>query len=213
MNKRSYSSLDRLFIQLERGLTTVCASLPPNRPSPAANLSEPILNETQRRISGELMRVNHSGEVCAQALYYGQMTLTRSPIIHDALAEAAAEETDHLAWITQRLQELGAHRSYLNFFWFSQAYLIGLVAGIAGDRWSLGFVEETERQVTRHLEGHLRRLPAPDVKSRAIVTQMREDEQRHGQTALQAGSANLPRWIKRLMSAQAKVMTTIAAII
>lgn len=211
MNKRSYSPCDRLLIQLERGLTTLCAGLPSRRPNPAADIPEPPLTETQRRTSGELMRVNHTGEICAQALYYGQMTAARSSFTEAALAQAASEETDHLHWTAQRLQELGSHRSYLNFFWYSQAYLIGLIAGMAGDRWSLGFIEETERQVARHLSGHLNRLPVNDVKSRKIVAQMHEDEQRHGQTAAGAGAAPLPEFIKYCMAFQAKIMTVIAA--
>ncbi len=211
MNKRSYSTLDQLLIQLERGLTTVCTELQGQRPNPATHLEEPALTESERQLSAELMRVNHSGEICAQALYYGQMAMARNPLIQDALAKAASEETDHLAWTAQRLKELGTHHSYLNFFWYSQAYLIGLIAGIAGDKWSLGFVEETERQVTRHLNGHLRRFPAKDLKSRKIITQMREDEQRHGQSAADAGAVPLPKLIKFFMSMQAKVMTTTAA--
>lgn len=211
MNKRSYSKLDQILIQLERGLTTVCAELPSQRPNPAAEISEPLLNDAERSASAELMRVNHAGEVCAQALYYGQMAMARSQYVHDELAKAAAEETDHLAWTAQRLTELNSHRSYLNFFWYSQAYLIGLAAGIAGDRWSLGFIEETERQVTHHLNGHLNRLPEKDLKSRKIVTQMREDEKRHGQSAAHAGAKSLPKLIKRLMTCQAKIMTCVAA--
>lgn len=211
MDKRSYSKLDLLLIQIERGLSTVCASLPPRRPSPAAGIAEPPLTQTEKRASSEMMRVNHTGEICAQALYYGQMTMARSPMIHQILERAASEETDHLAWTAQRLQELSSHPSYLNFFWYSQSYLLGLVAGIAGDRWSLGFIEETEQQVTRHLDGHLNRLPVKDDKSRKIIAQMREDEQRHAQTAAQAGGAPLPGFIKLLMSWQAKVMTVTAA--
>ena len=138
MDKRSYSKLDQLLIQIERGLSTVCANLPPARPNPAAGMSEPPLTQTERRASSEMMRVNHTGEICAQALYYGQMAMARSPLIRQILEQAASEETDHLAWTAQRLQELSSHRSYLNFFWYSQAYLLGLIAGIAGDRWSLG---------------------------------------------------------------------------
>jgi 3-demethoxyubiquinol 3-hydroxylase len=211
MNKRSYSLLDQCLIQLERGLSTVCTILPGRRPNPAADLAEPLLTSAERRASSELMRVNHTGEVCAQALYYGQMAMARSPVIRQALEHAAAEETDHLAWTAQRLQELSSHRSYLNFFWYSQAYLLGLIAGLTGDRWSLGFIEETEQQVTRHLDGHLSRLPANDDKSRKIVTQMRADEQRHAQAAAKAGGAPLPAIIKFLMTLQAKVMTLTAA--
>lgn len=211
MDKRSYSKFDRLLIQLERGLATVCSDLQSRRPNPAVNMPEPLLTESQRRVSCEMMRVNHAGEVCAQALYLGQMTLARSPAVYETLEKAAEEETDHLAWTAERLKELNSHRSYLNVFWYTQAYAIGWMVGFAGDRWSLGFIEETERQVTQHLAGHLDRLPAADTKSRKIITQMREDEQRHGQTAAQSGARPLPRPIKRLMAAQAKIMTSLAA--
>src|SRR5262249_50668265 len=150
-------------------------------------------------------------EICAQALYYGQMTAARSSSTADTLAQAAREETDHLAWTAQRLQELGSHTSYLNFFWYSQAYLIGLIAGMIGDRWSLGFIEETERQVARHLSGHLSQLPAKDIKSRKIVAQMREDEQHHGQTAARAGAIPLPAFIKYAMALQSKIMIIAAS--
>lgn len=211
MDKRQFSKLDQVLIQIERGLTTLCTDLHSQRPYPAANIGEPLLTPDERRTSSSLMRVNHAGEICAQALYFGQMAMARSATVHDTLATAAEEETDHLAWTAQRLQELNSHQSYLSPFWYSQAYLIGLLAGFAGDRWSLGFIEETERQVTRHLDGHLGRLPSADTKSRKIVAQMREDEQHHGKAAAQAGANPLPSPIKRLMAMQAKVMTTIAA--
>jgi len=211
MNKRIYSHFDRLLIQLQRGLTTVGAQVHSRRAYPAADIVDTALTDRERRQSGELMRVNHTGEVCAQALYYGQMAMAHSSIIYKTLEQAAEEETDHLAWTLQRLRELGAHPSYLNLFWYTQSYVIGLLAGIAGDRWSLGFIEETERQVTRHLDGHLGRLPTQDLKSRQIVAQMRDDEQRHGHTAARAGARPLPKFIQRLMTFQAKIMTMLAA--
>lgn len=213
MNKRSYSKLDQLFIQLERGLTTLCTDLQSRRPSPAADVVEPMLTASERRTSSEMMRVNHAGEVCAQALYFGQMSMARLPGVYTTLEKAADEETDHLAWTAQRLQELNSHTSYLNFFWYTQAYMIGVIAGLAGDHWSLGFIEETEQQVSQHLDGHLKRLPLADSKSRKIIAQMRADEQHHGQTAAAAGARALPWPIKKLMAAQAKVMTTLAVYI
>ncbi len=210
MGKRSYSKLDQVLIELQRGLTSICADLPGRRPNPAANIPEPQLTPEERRASSQMMRVNHSGEICAQALYFGQMVMAQSPQIYNILAEAVKEETDHLAWTAQRLSELKSHCSYLNFYWYTQSFFIGLLAGLAGDRWSLGFIEETERQVSQHLSGHLNRLPAADIKSRVILSQMREDEQHHGQTAAAAGGYPLPWPIKHFMAAQAKIMTTLA---
>lgn len=211
MNKRHYSILDQFLIQIERGLNTVCTIPTPYRANPAAETAEPDLNTDQRKRSSRMMRVNHTGEICAQALYYGQMTMARSPIVYQALEKAAEEETDHLAWTAQRLKELNTHRSYLNPLWYAQSYCIGLIAGACGDRWSLGFIEETERQVTNHLDDHLSMLPLKDHKSRQIVQQMREDEQKHGQTAAQAGGQPLPFLVKQIMTLQSKVMTTLAA--
>lgn len=211
MNKRQYSILDQVLIQLDRGLNTVCAIPQSQRPNPTENMDEPILSEEQRKRSSHMMRVNHTGEICAQALYFGQMAMANKSAVYEVLAKAADEETDHLSWTAQRLKELASHRSYLNPIWYSQAYCIGLVAGLCGDNWSLGFIEETERQVTAHLDNHLGLLPLADTKSRQIVKQMRDDEYHHGQAAGQAGAKPLPWIIKRLMSYQAKVMTTIAA--
>jgi 3-demethoxyubiquinol 3-hydroxylase len=211
MNKRGYSIMDRLLIQFQNGLNSLCTEAHSQRPNPAAGLKEPLLTAGERRLSGELMRVNHTGEICAQALYYSQMAVAKNRLVEETLAKAAEEETDHLAWTAQRLKELNAHPSYLNFFWYGQAYLIGLAAGLSGDGKSLGFVEETERQVSRHLDKHLDRIPARDLKSRAIIQQMRADEQRHGQNASQAGAVSLPFIIKLIMTLQAKVMTITAA--
>lgn len=203
--------LDRLLIQCERGLHTLCVDQISQRPNPATGMPEPLLTPAQRRASAELMRVNHTGEVCAQALYYGQMVMAQSQSVYQTLEQAAVEETDHLAWTGERLQELKTHRSYLNAFWYSLSFLIGLTAAAAGDRFSLGFIEETERQVTQHLESHLHRLPVADLKSRKIVAQMRADEQRHGEAAARAGAKPLPLWAQCLMSLQAKIMTITAA--
>ncbi len=213
MTTRNYSTLDRFLIHIEWGLTTLAGGAISQRPNPADHIPEPPLTKSERRISGNMMRVNHTGEVCAQALYYGQMVMARSDSIYQMLAQAAKEETDHLSWTEQRLKELNTHPSYLCAFWYSQAYLIGLVAGLAGDRWSLGFIEETERQVTRHLEKHLGLLPMVDIKSRKIITQMRDDENQHGNNAAAAGASSLPKIIQVLMRLHAKVMTSVAALV
>lgn len=161
-------------------------------------------------MAGRLMRVNHSGEVCAQALYQGQAITAKLTTIRDKMEQAAVEENDHLAWTEERIRQLGSHTSYLNPLWFSGSFLIGAVAGMAGDRWSLGFVAETERQVVAHLNGHLARLPALDHKSRAILLQMREDEGRHATTAVESGAATLPKPIRAMMRWTARVMTRTA---
>ncbi len=209
INKRRYSLLDRGIMQLQTGLSTVFANAQETRPNPAAGLDEPKMTAEEARQSAALMRVNHTGEVCAQALYHGQMLLARSDKVRDTLQKAADEETDHLAWTHQRLNELGAHRSYLNGYWYLHSFLLGIIAGLAGDRLSLGFVEETERQVSDHLASHLGRLPNEDIKSRTIVKQMNDDEQRHGRSAVDMGASSLPGMIKKLMTLNAKVMTTL----
>ena len=156
------------------------------------------------------MRVNHTGEVCAQALYRGHMIAVRSNSVHNLLQKAVIEETDHLAWCHERLRELGGHRSYLNMLWYWNAFFIGVLAGIAGDSWSLGFVTETEKQVEAHLAKHLNQLPKNDVKSHRIVEKMKADEMQHGQSAAAAGAKELPYLIKKCMALHAKIMTTVA---
>ncbi len=168
------------------------------------------MSGTEQREAGALMRVNHVGEVCAQALYTAQAATTRDPALQRKLLEAAEEETDHLAWTRQRLDALGAHPSWLNPLWYAGAFTLGLVAGRLGDRWSLGFVAETERQVEAHLDGHLDRLPAGDAASRAVVLQMKLDEAKHARWAVDAGAAELPPPAKALMRLAARVMTTVA---
>ena len=158
-----------------------------------------------------MMRVNHCGEVCAQALYQGQALTARSQEVRTSMDAAAREEIDHLEWCQQRLGELGSHTSYLNPLWYSGSLGLGLLAGLVGDKWSLGFLAETERQVVRHLEGHLDRLPEGDSKSRAIVEQMKQDEAKHATMALVEGAADLPPAIKVFMTLTAKVMTTLSA--
>ena len=202
--------MDTLFGAADSALRTLFAKPRALRPCPVVPLEETHLDEAERRASGALMRVNHVGEVCAQALYTAQALATRDPALARSLRAAADEETDHLAWTAQRLEELGAHPSLLNPLWYAGAFGLGLVAGRFGDRVSLGFVVETERQVEAHLQGHLDRLPGTDHASRAIVAQMKTDEAGHAQQAMNAGAAELPEPVRRLMRAAARVMTTTA---
>lgn len=207
--KRNYSLIDIFIIEVDHGLATVFGKVVAQRQSPASGIDEAPLSLTEKDQSEGYIRVDHTGEVCAQALYRGQMLVSRTQSVKTLLQQACNEEVDHLAWTHQRLQELGGHRSYLNGYWYLHSFFIGVLAGLAGDRWSLSFVEETERQVSRHLSGHLSTLPDQDRKSRQIVAQMREDEERHGQTAMEAGAGGLPTGVKWLMALQAKVMTTV----
>jgi len=173
-------------------------------------IGKTILSETERAHAAGLMRVNHVGEVCAQALYQSQKLLARDPQIQEMLNHSAQEEMDHLAWCETRLKELGSHTSYLNPFWYAGSFAIGLLAGLAGDQWSLGFVAETEKQVENHLQSHLETLPENDQQSRAIVQQMRLDEIEHGKDAIEAGGVVLPPVIQKLMQASSKFMTSTA---
>ena len=211
MTTRTLSRLDRIFVEIERALVTAFDPQPvSNRPSPSIGVEEAELDDSARRHAGGLMRVNHVGEVCAQALYSGQAAVARDAQVRHQLLEAAAEETDHLAWCGERLHELGDRPSLLNPIWYGGAYTIGAVAGLISDRLSLGFVVETERQVEAHLEGHLSKLPAADQRSRAIVTQMKEDEARHAEQALAAGGVSLPAPVKGMMRIAANVMRAVA---
>lgn len=205
-------SLDTLLGAADSALRTLFAAPHAARSQPVGELTEARapLTQAEQREAGALMRVNHVGEVCAQALYTAQAATTRDPVLHRQLTQAADEETDHLAWTRQRLDALGAHTSWLNPFWYAGAFTLGMVAGRLGDRWSLGFVAETERQVEAHLDGHLDRLPANDAASRAVVLQMKEDEAHHAQWAIDAGAAELPAPVKALMRLAARVMTTVA---
>ena len=180
------------------------------RPSPADQLPRPALGEDERRLAGALMRVDHVGEICAQALYRAQSLTARDDALRERFVEAARDESDHLAWTQQRLDELGARASLLNPLWYAGAFAIGLLAGRLGDARSLGFVVETERQVERHLDGHLDRLPAADSVSRAIVEAMKHDEIRHATQATQAGAAELNAPLRAAMRLAARVMTTVA---
>ena len=211
MTARHLSRLDRVLIEIERALGTVFEPQPPaSRPSPADGIEATELDEGARRHAAALMRVNHVGEVCAQALYFGQAAVARDAGVRAQLLAAAAEETDHLAWCGERLSELGDRASLLNPLWYGGAYAIGAGAGLVSDRLSLGFVVETERQVEAHLDGHLERLPHADLRSRAIVRQMKEDEARHAEHALAAGGAALPEAVKRLMRVAANLMRAVA---
>jgi len=203
--------IDSLFVTADNALRTLTGANHASRPCPGAEGQDAVaLNEADRRHAGALMRVNHVGEVCAQALYQAQALTTRDPALKQHFEQAAREETDHLAWTQQRLNELGARTSLLNPLWYAGAFGIGLLAGRIGDAVSLGFVVETERQVEQHLEGHLDKLPSVDVRSQAIVRQMKDDEARHASTAQQAGAAELPGPVRWAMRAAAKVMTTTA---
>lgn len=200
-------SPDQLILEFDRALRTVLAPARTVRATPGEKLPEADLNAEQRRHVIGLMRVNHCGEICAQALYQGQALTSRDPAIREALRGAANEETEHLAWTEQRIAELGGHKSLLNPLLYLGSLSLGLAAGALGDRWNLGFLAETERQVEAHLDGHLLSLPAADGRSRAIVDQMRLDEIQHAETAIQYGAAELPAPVKLGMKLAAKVMT------
>ncbi|MES2634486.1 MAG: 2-polyprenyl-3-methyl-6-methoxy-1,4-benzoquinone monooxygenase [Pseudomonadota bacterium] len=202
--------MDSLIGAADSALRTLFAKPRALRACPVVAGDETHLTSREQRLSGALMRVNHVGEVCAQALYTAQALSTSDPVLKKQLEAAAQEETDHLAWTAERLQELGDRPSLLNPLWYAGAFTLGLVAGRLGDRRSLGFVVETERQVERHLQSHLERLPAGDHASRAIVAQMKVDEAAHAQQALTAGAVELPASAKTLMGAAARVMTTTA---
>jgi len=191
-------------------MRTVFASARASRPSPAAGVASPNLGKDAIREAGSLMRVNHVGEICAQALYQSQALFGRSEDLRRHFEHAAEEELDHLAWTAERLAQLGTHTSRLAPFWWAGAFAWGSLAGIAGDRWSLGFVVETERQVEAHLASHLDRLPAEDAQSRAIVDQMKREEAEHAEAALAAGALPLPAVVRGLMRVAAKVMTIVA---
>lgn len=207
-------TLDELISEFDRGLRSIAGvsrmSRPVPQPDPAGAAAAPDLTLAEQSHSAALMRVNHVGEICAQALYQAQKLATRSPGLQAAFEHAAGEEEDHLAWTAARLRELDSRPSLLNPLWYTGALAIGLAAGCLGDKASLGFMAETERQVERHLEGHLQSLPEADLRSRAIVAQMRDDEREHGQSATEAGGVELPMPVKALMRAASKVMTRTA---
>ena len=208
--ENSVTPIDSLLAAADNALRTLSGGHHAGRPCPRPAQPGPVLDDAQRRLSGALMRVNHVGEVCAQALYNAQALSTRDAAMRRQFEAAAREETDHLAWTQQRLDELGSRASLLNPLWYAGAFAIGLVAGRSGDAVSLGFVVETERQVEQHLDSHLDRLPAADQASLAIVAAMKLDEARHADTAQSAGAAELPAPVRAVMRAAARVMTTTA---
>ncbi len=204
---RTPPSPDAFILQFDKALRTVFASAHSRRAYPDAGIPEADLSEAEKRHAAGLMRVNHSGEVCAQALYQGQALTARNPEAARALLEASDEETEHLAWCERRLHELGSHKSFLNPLWYAGSFALGALAGALGDKWNLGFLAETERQVEGHLDGHLSSLPDSDAKSRAVVEQMKADEIRHAETAIAHGGAELPEPVKQAMRLTSKLLT------
>ncbi len=199
--------LDRLIIEFDKSLRTVLSQSHATRVRPDEALIDTPLDEAEKQHAASLMRVNHCGEVCAQALYSGQALTSHNPDTTAALREAAIEETDHLAWCESRIQELGGRKSLLNPLWYAGSFSMGIIAGALGDKWNLGFLAETEKQVAHHLTGHLAALPANDRKTRAIIEQMHIDETAHADTAFNHGAAELPAPAKALMQVASKVMT------
>jgi ubiquinone biosynthesis monooxygenase Coq7 len=199
--------IDRFIAEFDQGLRTVLAEAQTLRPFPDRDKSESQLSDSEKRRAAALMRINHSGEVCAQALYNGQALTARNPATEAALREASQEETEHLAWCEKRIRELGSHKSFLNPMFYAGSFALGAFAGALGDKWNLGFLAETENQVGKHIEGHLKRLPDQDEKSRAILEQMKIDEARHATTAITHGGAPLPLPVKLAMELSSKIMT------
>lgn len=203
-------NLDHMIVAFDKGLRTLFSQAHSVRPYPDANLPDAVLDEAEKKHAAALMRVNHSGEICAQALYQGQALTARDPAVQEKLQQAANEETEHLAWTAKRVHELGGHLSILNPFWYTGSLMIGAAAGLLGDKWNLGFLSETEQQVGHHLQSHLDRLPQQDEKSRAIVAQMYTDEISHADMAKNLGGAELPQPVQQAMKLNARVMTTLA---
>lgn len=203
-------SIDRLIVEFDKALRAVFAPAPTRRSVPGVEVSTPELSLEERRHAAALMRVNHCGEICAQALYQGQALISKNAEIKGALEHAAWEETEHLAWTEKRIQELGGRKSALNPLWYVGSLALGVAAGRAGDSWNLGFLAETERQVERHLDSHLQRLPLADRRSRSIVSQMKLDEISHAQTAVSLGGVDLPGPVRLAMKLSSKVMTGVA---
>ncbi|HYA19740.1 MAG TPA: 2-polyprenyl-3-methyl-6-methoxy-1,4-benzoquinone monooxygenase [Burkholderiales bacterium] len=202
--------LDDLILRFDKALRTLTVPAQSVRPVPGDNVEEMELSEADTRLSTALMRVNHSGEICAQALYEGQALTARNASVQQALQKAATEETEHLAWTERRIEELGGRKSLLNPLWYGGSFALGALAGLLGDKWNLGFLAETERQVERHLERHLQRLPQEDYRSRAILEQMKSDEARHATTAISQGAAELPQPLKLAMQLASRLMTKTA---
>jgi ubiquinone biosynthesis monooxygenase Coq7 len=211
MQKRLLTPLDRLIIGANNALRTVAAPAgKPLRQNPADKLPPTELDDAERRHAAGLMRVNHAGEIAAQGLYQGHAAVARDPLIEQQMQHAASEEFDHLAWCEQRLLELDETPSRLSPFWYTGAFAVGAISGMLGDKWSLGFIAETEKQVCAHLDSHLDRLPDQDARSRAIISKMYAEEKVHGESAIESGAAELPEPVQRLMGLLAKVMTTTA---
>ena len=211
MHSRQLTPIDRLLSGVNNALRTVAAPAGRSaRPNPAGEIADAELAASEKAHAAGLMRVNHAGEVAAQGLYQGHAAVARDRSIEQQMHEAAEEEFDHLAWCEQRLQELGENPSLLSPVWYAGAFAIGAASGVLGDKWSLGFIAETEDQVCAHLESHLDELPAGDVRSRAIVATMRDEEAEHGENAIEAGAAKLPAPVKKVMQLTARIMTTTA---
>ena len=209
--ERHFTPLDRFIGTLDNAIRAAGGEVPAaQRPNPAGDLAEPALDEAQLRHVAGLMRINHTGEVCAQALYAGQAATARSEEVRAEMAHAADEEIDHLAWCQDRLDELDSSPSLLNPLWYAGSFALGAAAGLAGDGWSLGFLKETENQVEAHLEEHIEQLPADDERSRAILAQMKEDEAKHAKMAEDSGAYELPVLVKRAMRTTAGLMKTVA---
>ena len=208
--KRKFSMLDRCLMGIDQAVQTIFSKPASTRAHPAKGIEQPALDEKQRQHVAGLIRVDHAGEVCAQALYQGQALSAKDPKVQAKMHQSAEEENDHLAWCWERLEELGSHTSHLNPLFYGGSFMIGAVAGLIGDKWSLGFVAETEAQVVKHLEAHIQQLPKQDSKSRAILEQMRADEAHHATTAIEAGGADLPKPVQSLMNMVSKAMTQTA---
>jgi ubiquinone biosynthesis monooxygenase Coq7 len=200
-------NLDGLIVEFDKGLRTLLAKAPTARPYPDAGLDDAALDDAEKKHAAALMRINHTGEICAQALYQGQALTARDPLVQAKLNQAAWEETEHLAWTSKRVDELGSHLSLLNPLWYTGSLALGAVAGVLGDKWNLGFLAETERQVGAHLQSHLDGLPHQDAKSRAVVQQMYVDEVSHADMAVELGGAELPLPVKLAMRGMSVVMT------
>lgn len=199
--------LDRLIIEFDKGLRTLFAKAPTARPYPDANIEDAAMTEAEKKHAAALMRINHTGEICAQALYQGQALTAKDPAVEAKLNHAAWEETEHLAWTSHRVYELGGRLSLLNPFWYTSSLAMGALAGALGDKWNLGFLAETERQVGAHLQHHLDTLPPQDAKSRAVAQQMFTDEVGHADMAVELGAAELPLPVKVAMRGMSQVMT------
>lgn len=211
MGQRQYNQVDKFIIDFDAALAAMFAkTASPRRPNPAQDMTSSGLNTTEKRVSQGLMRVNHAGEVAAQALYQGQSLTARSKSVQSSMQQAAMEEVDHLYWCKQRLDELGSHTSVFNPLWYLGSLTMGALAGVIGDKWSLGFIAETEHQVVAHLQSHLEKLPEGDARSRAILEQMEVDEAHHATVAIESGAAELPGKIKKMMTLCSRLMTNAA---